>query len=29
MDKKPRECVFEFPRHTQAEVKKAEEEAAT
>jgi bifunctional non-homologous end joining protein LigD len=29
MDKKPRECVFEFPRHTQAEVRKAEEEAAT
>jgi bifunctional non-homologous end joining protein LigD len=26
-DKKPRECVFEFPRHTQAEVRKAEEEA--
>ena len=29
LDKKPRECVFEFPRHTQAEVRKAEEEAAT
>jgi bifunctional non-homologous end joining protein LigD len=29
MDKKPRECIFEFPRHTQAEVQKAEEEAAT
>jgi bifunctional non-homologous end joining protein LigD len=28
-DKKPRECVFEFPRHTQTEVRKAEEEAAT
>src|SRR3954468_3162692 len=28
LDKKPRECVFEFPRHTQAEVRKAEEEAA-
>ncbi|HZU31339.1 MAG TPA: DNA ligase, partial [Candidatus Angelobacter sp.] len=25
MDKKPRECVFEFPRHTQDEVRKAEE----
>ena len=29
LDKKPRECVFEFPRRTQAEVRKAEEEAAT
>jgi bifunctional non-homologous end joining protein LigD len=28
LDKKPRECVFEFPRRTQAEVRKAEEEAA-
>ena len=28
-DKKPRECVFEFPRRTQAEVRKAEEEAAS
>jgi bifunctional non-homologous end joining protein LigD len=28
-DKKPRECVFEFPRQTQTEVRKAEEEAAT
>lgn len=28
VDKKSRECVFEFPRHTQAEVRKAEEEAA-
>ena len=27
-DKKPRECVFEFPRRTHAEVRKAEEEAA-
>ncbi|HMC29587.1 MAG TPA: non-homologous end-joining DNA ligase [Candidatus Angelobacter sp.] len=26
-DKKPRECVFEFPRRTQTEVRKAEEEA--
>jgi bifunctional non-homologous end joining protein LigD len=26
-DKKPRECVFEFPRSTQVEVRKAEEEA--
>ena len=26
MDKKPHECVFEFPRHTQSEVRKAEEE---
>lgn len=29
LDKKPRECVFEFPRRTQTEVRKAEEEAAT
>jgi bifunctional non-homologous end joining protein LigD len=29
LDKEPRECVFEFPRRTQAEVRKAEEEAAT
>jgi bifunctional non-homologous end joining protein LigD len=28
LDKKPSECVFEFPRRTQAEVRKAEEEAA-
>jgi bifunctional non-homologous end joining protein LigD len=28
LDKKPRECVFEFPRRTQTEVRKAEEEAA-
>ena len=27
-DKKPRECVFEFPRRTQTEVRKAEKEAA-
>jgi bifunctional non-homologous end joining protein LigD len=27
-DKKPRECVFEFPRRTQPEVRKAEEETA-
>jgi bifunctional non-homologous end joining protein LigD len=27
-DKKPRECVFEFPRSTQTEVSKAEEHAA-
>ena len=25
MDKKPKECVFEFPKPTGAEVKKAEE----
>lgn len=28
MDKKPRECVFEFPSSTHAEVEKAEEESA-
>jgi bifunctional non-homologous end joining protein LigD len=27
-DKKPRECVFEFPRRTQTEVRQAEKEAA-